>query len=91
MTALADDVWTHLTGGSLDDLSSEAAAEILRLRFDDRVEQRVNELSADAATGALDGAGREELDRYLDAASLLGVLQIRARGSLRRRAGRATP
>ena len=89
MNALAEDVWTHLTGSSLDDLSTEAAEALLRMRFDDDVQLRVDELSAAASAGQLDDAERAELDRYLDAASLLGVLQIRVRGARRRHSERA--
>lgn len=84
MTTTAEaDIWGRIFGAAWDDLSPEAAQQLLRLQFNDEDKDRVAALSALANEGELDQEQRQELERYLDVASVLAVMHSRARRALR--------
>ena len=64
-------------------LSAEAARAILRLDFhvDDRT--RMNQLAAQNRVGKLTPTEEQELNGYLRVGQMLGILQSKARRSLR--------
>ena len=66
-----------------DDLSCDAANYLLSLRFDDKDMRRMNELTELARNGTLTSADEAELDSYIHVSNLLGVMQSKARQSLR--------
>ena len=64
-------------------LSAEAARVLLRLDFnvDDRT--RMNQLAAKNRAGKLTPTEEQELDSYIRVGQMLGILQSKARRSLR--------
>lgn len=64
-------------------LSTEAARVLLRLDFnvDDRT--RMNQLAAKNRIGKLSAAEEQELNSYIRVGQMLGILQSKARRSLR--------
>src|SRR5262245_18395886 len=67
-----------------DDLSPEAARSLLRLEFDGRDGERMNELSAKASDETLTADEERELDCFVYAGHLLALLQSKARQSLKK-------
>lgn len=65
------------------DLSPGAAEYLLSIRFDDRDIARMNELSEFARQGTLNPQEQGELDSYIHVTNLIGVMQSKARRSLR--------
>jgi hypothetical protein len=63
--------------------STEAARAILRLRFSPRDQARMNRLAAKNREGTLKPEEEEELNNYLRVGQTLGILQSKARRSLR--------
>jgi hypothetical protein len=66
------------------DLSEDAARSLLGLKLTDPDRARVNELVAKACEGSLSEKERGELNEYERVASLLELLQSKARLSLKR-------
>ena len=64
-------------------LSEEAARAILRLEFGAPDRTRMNQLAAKNRAGKLTAAEDEELANYIRVGQLLGILQSKARRSLR--------
>ena len=64
-------------------LSAEAAQVLLRLDFnpDDRI--RMNQLAAKNRVGKLTSTEEQELNNYIRVGQMLGILQSKARRSLR--------
>ncbi len=65
-------------------LSSDAAHSLLALQLPDDDRDRVNQLTAKAREGSLSDEERAELEDYQRVASLLELLQPKARLSLKR-------
>lgn len=65
------------------DLSPGAAEYLLSIRFDDRDIARMNGLSELARQGTLTPQEQAELDSYIHVTNLIGVMQSKARRSLR--------
>jgi hypothetical protein len=65
-------------------LSEEAARSLLTLQITDTDRDRVNQLAAQSRDGSLNEEERAELDDYERVASLLELLQSKARLSLKR-------
>lgn len=65
------------------DLSLGAAEYLLSIRFDNRDIARMNELSELARQGTLTPHEQAELDSYIHVTNLIGVMQSKARRSLR--------
>jgi hypothetical protein len=64
-------------------LSSAAAHSILALEFSEADRARMNELAAKNRTSGLTSSENEELDNYIRVGQTLGILQAKARRSLR--------
>jgi hypothetical protein len=69
--------------------SREAARAILRLRFSRRDQARMNRLAAKNREGALQPEEEEELNNYIRVGQTLGILQSKARRSLKAHRGQA--
>lgn len=65
--------------------STEAAREILRLRFSAPDRNRMNRLAAKNRRGKLKPDEEAELNNYLRVGQTLGILQSKARRSLKAR------
>src|SRR5438105_461407 len=63
--------------------STEAARAILRLRFGERDLARINRLAAKNRAGKLKPEEEEELNNYIRVGQTLGILQSKARRSLK--------
>lgn len=63
--------------------SVEAAHAILRLKFNAADRARINALAAKNRAGKLTAAEDEELDNYIRVGQTLGILQSKARRSLK--------
>ena len=64
-------------------LSEDAAQGILRLNFDAADRKRMNQLAAKNRAGTLKPTEEKELDNYIRVGQTLGILQSKARRSLR--------
>jgi hypothetical protein len=63
--------------------SADAAQEILRFRFSARDRTRMNRLAARNREGKLTPTEEEELNNYIRVGQTLGILQSKARRSLK--------
>jgi hypothetical protein len=63
--------------------SAEAARAILRFRFSARDQERMNRLAAKNRQGKLKPEEEEALSNYIRVGQTLGILQSKARRSLR--------
>ena len=63
-------------------LNGEAARTLVELRADPQVQARVDELARKCNEGQLSPAERAEYESYVSAASLIAVLQAKARARL---------
>jgi hypothetical protein len=63
--------------------SREAARAILRFRFSARDQARINRLAAKNREGKLTSAEEEELNNFIRVGQTLGILQSKARRSLK--------
>ena len=64
-------------------LSAEAARALLRLDFNADDRTRMNQLAAKNRGGKLSPAEEQELNSYIRVGQMLGILQSKARRSLR--------
>ena len=64
-------------------LSREAARDILRLDFSNRDRRRMNQLAAKNRSGKITAKEEEELDNFIRVGQILGILQSKARRTLR--------
>jgi hypothetical protein len=81
-------IWERVVEPSWDDLSPEAANALLRLRFQQRDIDRMNELSALARDGALSEVQERELEMYNRVGHMLAIMQSKARMALNKPTGR---
>ena len=63
-------------------LSPEVAAKIVRLRADDGMQQRIDDLAERSNEGSLSAEEQEEYAGYLHAIDVIAVLQAKARSLL---------
>lgn len=64
-------------------LTREAARDILRLQFAKRDRHRMNQLAAKNRKGKLTTQEEQELDNFIRVGQTLGILQSKARRTLR--------
>ena len=76
------DILADVLAADEGDLSPEAARSVLRWKFSSRSVKRINQLARRNQRGAITAAEREVLERYLRVASLVNLLQAKARLSL---------
>jgi hypothetical protein len=65
-------------------LSPEVAAKIVRLRADDGMQERIDDLAERSNEGSLSAEEQEEYAGYLHAIDVIAVLQAKARSLLRK-------
>jgi hypothetical protein len=70
--------------------SAEAARAILHFRFSKRDQTRMNRLAAKNRAGKLTAEEEKELENYIRVGQTLGILQSKARQSLRARRAQPT-
>jgi hypothetical protein len=63
-------------------LSDEAAVALARLRADEETQAQVNELAEKCNQGSLSAEERAEYEAYVMAASIVAILQAKARARL---------
>jgi hypothetical protein len=63
-------------------LSVKAARELVSLRADEEVQARVRELAEKCNEGTLSAEERDEYESYVMAASIVAILQAKARARL---------
>jgi hypothetical protein len=78
------DIFRRIVDPEQPFLSEEGARGILRLRFAANDQDRMNELAARNREGRISPAEELELDNYIRAGQILGILQSKARRSLPR-------
>jgi hypothetical protein len=83
-------IFQRVLGNGKRDLAPALARYILTLGFSDEDKARMHELAVRNQEGALAPEEKEELEGYARAGCLLGILQSRARKSLKR-AGKNRP
>ncbi len=76
------DIFRRIVDPEQPFLSEEAAQGILRLRFAAADLERMNELAARNREGKISPTEEQELDNYIRAGQILGILQSKARRSL---------
>jgi hypothetical protein len=78
-------IWARLMQTPGDELSPEAAAYLLSIRFAESDVDRMRQLAERSEAGELTGEEGAEFDSYLHIGNLLAVIQSKARLALRRR------
>jgi hypothetical protein len=76
-------VLEQLSKLDVQSIGVETSRKLLQFHFDAAQHDRMNVLSEKAQRGALSPAEQSELDEFIRAGSLLGILQSRARQLLR--------
>jgi hypothetical protein len=76
------DIFRRIVDPEKPFFSEEAARGILRLRFAAADQARMNELAAKNREGGISQAEDQELENYIRAGQILGILQSKARRSL---------
>lgn len=82
-------IWGRIVKPEAATLTPELARAILKLDFDPEDRRRVDELSEKAREGTLTESDRAELEEYIRVNNELGVLQSKARLSLKRAGAKA--
>jgi hypothetical protein len=77
-------IFRRLIESDQECLPRELAQHLLRLRFPQQDQERVNELASKAREGSLNAEERDELDGYNLVGDVLAVWQSKARRSLNR-------
>lgn len=80
------DLFTRVVRPEQPTLSADAARSLLSLTFSEEDVARMNDLSAKARVGALAPVEQTELDNYERVGHIIGILQSKARISLRKNA-----
>lgn len=78
-------IWARLMQAQKDELSSEAAAFLLTINFDEADRRRMQELAERSEAGTLTAEEQTEFDGYLHIGNLLAVMQSKARLALKRK------
>ena len=77
------DIFRRIVDAEQSPLSVEAAKSLLRLSFSSADQQRMNQLAEKNRQGRIQPEEEAELDHFLRAGQLLGILQSKARQSLK--------
>ena len=77
-------IWARLMQTPGDELSPDAAAYLLSIRFAESDFDRMRQLAERSEMGELNEEERAEFDSYLRIGNLLAVIQSKARVALRR-------
>ncbi|MEQ8786365.1 MAG: hypothetical protein RIC55_08695 [Pirellulaceae bacterium] len=81
------DIWAGVINPSSGDMSAPEAAALLRWGFNDHAKKRMEQLATRNNQGALSGPEKEELEAYVQVGQVIGILQAKARLSLKHSAG----
>jgi hypothetical protein len=78
------DIWMGVMN---DDMSVPDANAVFGWKFSDRDKQRMEELATRNGQGTLTAPEKEELEAYMHVGQVIGILQAKARLSLKRSSG----
>jgi hypothetical protein len=81
------DIWAGVISPEQSDMSEADAHTVLRWSFNDDAKHRMEELATRNGQGTLTDSEREELEAYVNVGQVIGILQARARLSLKRAGG----
>ena len=81
------DIWTGVISPDRKDMSDSEANAILGWSFNDEAKTRMDELMSRNGRGELTDSEREELEAYNNVGQVIGILQAKARLSLKRSSG----
>ena len=84
------DIWTGVISPSRPDMPEPSANAILGWSFNDEAKVRMEELANRNDRGEITEAERAELEMYVKVGQVIGVLQAKARLSLKRSSGSGT-
>lgn len=79
------DIFRRIVDAEQTALSAEAAKSLLELRFSPRDQRRMDHLAEKNRSGRLSAMEEQELESFIRAGQLLGILQSKARQSLKTR------
>ena len=84
------DIWTGVISPERQDMAVPEANVVLRWSFNDDAKARMEELANRNGQGELTGAERAELEAYINVGQVIGILQAKARLSLKHSSGSGT-
>jgi hypothetical protein len=77
------DIFRRIVDDDETTLSTDAARALLRLKFGAQDRQRMNQLAEKNRLGRLTATEEQELESFMRAGQLLGILQSKARQALK--------
>ena len=81
------DIWTEVITPENRDMSPPEANAVLRWQFNDQARQRMEELATRNGQGMLSEGEEQELEAWVNVGQVIGILQAKARLSLKRSNG----
>lgn len=81
------DIWTGVISPEKRDMSAPEANAVLRWKFGDQANRRMEELATRNGQGKLTEPEKEELEAYVHVGQVIGILQAKSRLSLKRSSG----
>ena len=81
------DIWSEVITPDKHDMSPSDANVVLRWAFNDIAKARMEQLAERNGRGELSDSEFEELEAYINVGQVIGILQAKARLSLRRISG----
>lgn len=78
------DIFSRIFEPEKPDLSPEAARSLLQLDFKPKDRERINTLAKKARKGKLTKQEDDELEKYIQVGHVLGMIQSKARQSLKK-------
>ena len=84
------DIWTGIINPDRHDMPAPEANAVLRWAFDDDAKSRMEELANRNGQGELSDSERKELEAYVNVGQVIGILQAKARLSLKHSNGNGT-
>jgi hypothetical protein len=84
------DIWTGVISPERNDMPVPEANAVLRWSFNDDAKSRMEELANRNGQDGLSDSEREELEAYINVGQVIGILQTKARLSLKHSSGNHT-
>jgi hypothetical protein len=84
------DIWTGVISPEKHDMPAPEANAVLRWSFNDDAKSRMDELADRNGQDELSDSEREELEAYINVGQVIGILQAKARLSLKHSSGNGT-
>ena len=81
------EIWADVIEPDNHDMSESEANAVLRWRFNEAAKQRMEQLANRNGRGTLTVPEKEELEAYIRVGQVIGILQAKARLSLKRSGG----